>query len=128
MTKYSSYLMISPLVGLVASWLPQTILGYLRWQPAAISSMMPSRKRDNSLNGAPGASAVPSPPRQMALIAVEYITSMGLLEGNLFNFDSAPIVWPGPVLSIAPMAWRPNPPGGFAGMNPNATCEHATAK
>jgi hypothetical protein len=65
---------------------------------------------------------------RMALIAVEYITSKGpaSLEGQLFNFTGAPNRYGlGPFYELHVWAWKPNPRGAFADMNPSVTCEHA---
>ena len=72
----------------------------------------------------------PMPDGRMQLVAVEYITAKGpaSLEGQLFNFDSAPnrygLV---PFYELHVWAWKPNPHGAFADMNPNVTCEHMRA-
>lgn len=66
---------------------------------------------------------------RMVLVAVEYITAKGPaeLEGQLFNFTGAPNRYGlGPFYSLHVWAWKPNPKGAFADMNPNVTCEHAT--
>ena len=73
----------------------------------------------------------PKPNGEMALIAVEYITSKGpaSLEGQLFNFNGAPNRYGlGPFYELHVWAWRKNPRGTFADMNPEVTCEHAHAK
>jgi hypothetical protein len=62
------------------------------------------------------------------LIAVEYITSNGpaSLEGQLFNFNGAPNRYGlPPFYELHVWAWKANPRGAFADMNPNVTCEHA---
>lgn len=67
---------------------------------------------------------------KMALIAVEYITPKGpaSLEGQLFNFDGAPNRYGlGPFYELHVWAWKANPRGAFADMNPKVTCEHARA-
>jgi hypothetical protein len=69
----------------------------------------------------------PQPDGKMALIAVEYITFKGpaALEGQLFNFTGAPNRYGlGPFYELHVWAWRPNPRGAFADMNPNVTCHH----
>jgi hypothetical protein len=71
----------------------------------------------------------PMPDGKMALIAVEYITSKGpaSLQGQLFNFIGAPNRYGlGPFYELHVWAWKANPRGAFADMNPNVTCEHAT--
>jgi hypothetical protein len=70
----------------------------------------------------------PGPDGKMALIAVEYITSKGpaALQGQLFNFLGAPNRYGlGPFYELHVWAWKTNPRGAFADMNPNVTCEHA---
>lgn len=65
------------------------------------------------------------------LIAVEYITSKGPapLEGQLFNFHGAPNRYGlGPFYELHVWAWKPNPNGTFADMNPNVSCDHAAMK
>ena len=72
----------------------------------------------------------PLPNGKMALIAVEYITSKGpaSLKGQLFNFNGAPNRYGlGPFYELHVWAWKANPHGAFADMNPNVTCEHASA-
>jgi len=73
----------------------------------------------------------PQPDGKMALIAVEYITSKGpaSLEGQLFNFNGAPNRYGlGPFYELHVWAWKDNPRGAFADMNPKVTCEHAHGK
>ena len=65
---------------------------------------------------------------KMSLIAVEYIVSKGpaSLEGQLFNFNGAPNRYGlGPFYELHVWAWKDNPRGAFADMNPNVSCEHA---
>ena len=65
---------------------------------------------------------------KMALVAVEYIAFKGPaeLEGHLFNFNSAPNRYGlDPFYELHVWAWKANPRGAFADMNPNVTCEHA---
>lgn len=72
----------------------------------------------------------PTADGRMALIAVEYITPKGpaSLEGQLFNFDGAPNRYGlGPFYELHVWAWKANPRGAFADMNPKVTCEHARA-
>jgi hypothetical protein len=67
----------------------------------------------------------------LKLIAVEYITSKGpaSLEGQLFNFNSAPNRYGlGPFYELHVWAWRDNPTGPFADMNPHVSCDSAPAK
>ena len=72
----------------------------------------------------------PMPGGKLELIAVEYITSKGpaSFEGQLFNFNGAPNRYgPGPFYELHVWAWKDNPHGAFADMNPNVTCAHAPA-
>ncbi|TPI36731.1 hypothetical protein FJ414_15445 [Mesorhizobium sp. B3-1-6] len=62
----------------------------------------------------------------LKLVAVEYITSKGpaSLEGQLFNFNSAPNRYGlGPFYELHVWAWKQNPTGAFADMNPNVSCD-----
>jgi hypothetical protein len=62
----------------------------------------------------------------LKLIAVEYITSKGpaSLEGHLFNFNTAPNRYGlGPFYELHVWAWKPNPTGTFADMNPTVSCD-----
>ena len=73
----------------------------------------------------------PKPNGEMTLIAVEYITSKGpaALEGHLFNFNGAPNRYGlGPFYELHVWAWKKNPRGAFADMNPDVSCEHAHPK
>ncbi len=68
---------------------------------------------------------------KMELVAVEYITSKGpaSLGGQLFNFTGAPNRYGlPPFYELHVWAWRPNPHGTFADMNPTVSCEHAGMK
>jgi hypothetical protein len=70
----------------------------------------------------------PMPNGKMTLVAVEYITlkGPGALEGQLFNFTGAPNRYGlDPFYELHVWAWKANPRGAFADMNPNVTCEHA---
>jgi len=70
----------------------------------------------------------PMPDGRLALIAVEYITMKGpaSLEGQLFNFNGAPNRYGlDPFYELHVWAWKQNPRGAFADMNPTVTCEHA---
>ncbi len=72
----------------------------------------------------------PTPGGKMTLIAVEYISSKGpaSLEGQPFNFMGAPNRYDvGPFYELHVWAWKANPRGPFADMNPKVSCEHATA-
>jgi hypothetical protein len=73
----------------------------------------------------------PMPNGKMQLIAVEYITTKGpaSLEGQLFNFNGTPNRYGlGPFYELHVWAWKTNPHGTFADMNPNVSCEHASMK
>lgn len=62
------------------------------------------------------------------LIAVEYITTKGpaSLEGQLFNFTGTPNRYGlPPFYELHVWAWKANPRGAFADMNPAVSCEHA---
>ena len=66
----------------------------------------------------------------LKLVAVEYITSKGpaSLGGHLFNFNSAPNRYGlGEFYELHVWAWKGNPTGTFADMNPKVSCEHAMA-
>jgi hypothetical protein len=72
----------------------------------------------------------PTPDGKMALVAVEYIAFKGpaSLGGQLFNFIGAPNRYGlDPFYELHVWAWKANPRGPFADMNPNVTCAHATA-
>jgi hypothetical protein len=67
---------------------------------------------------------------QMALVAVEYITFKGpaSLDGHLFSFTGAPNRYGlDPFYELHVWAWKENPHGPFADMNPKVTCDHASA-
>jgi hypothetical protein len=70
----------------------------------------------------------PLPNGKMELVAVEYIASKGpaALEGQLFSFTGSPNRYGlGPFYELHVWAWKENPRGAFADMNPKVTCEHA---
>ena len=70
----------------------------------------------------------PTPDGKMALVAVEYITFKGpaSLGGQLFNFNGAPNRYGlDPFYELHVWAWKANPRGPFADMNPNVSCAHA---
>jgi hypothetical protein len=73
----------------------------------------------------------PKPDGKLELIAVEYITLKGpaSLGGQLFNFIGAPNRYGlDPFYELHVWAWKANPHGAFADMNPAVTCEYAPAK
>ena len=73
----------------------------------------------------------PLPDGKMELVTVEYITSKGpaALEGQLFSFTGSPNRYGlGPFYELHVWAWKENPRGAFADMNPKVTCEHAHGK
>jgi hypothetical protein len=62
----------------------------------------------------------------LTLIAVEYITSKGPaeLQGHLFSFTGAPNRYGlGPFYELHVWAWKANPTGTFADMNPDVSCD-----
>lgn len=68
---------------------------------------------------------------KLILVAVEYITFKGpaSLEGHLFNFNGAPNRYGlDPFYELHVWAWKPNPTGTFADMNPDVSCEAVTAE
>ena len=70
----------------------------------------------------------PMPDGKMALVAVEYITFKGpaSLENQLFNFNGAPNRYGlDPFYELHVWAWKPNPRGAYADMNPDVSCAHA---
>jgi len=70
----------------------------------------------------------PLPNGGMALVAVEYIAFKGpaALQGQLFNFTGSPNRYGlGPFYELHVWAWKANPRGVFADMNPDVTCKHA---
>jgi hypothetical protein len=71
----------------------------------------------------------PQPDGSMRLIAVEYITFKGPanLGGQLFAFNGAPNRYGlDPFYELHVWAWRDNPTGTYADMNPNVSCDAAT--
>lgn len=65
----------------------------------------------------------------LTLVAVEYITFKGpaSLEGHLFNFVNAPNRYGlDPFYELHVWAWKPNPAGTFADMNPDVSCDAAS--
>lgn len=71
----------------------------------------------------------PQPDGSMDLVAVEYITTTGPanLEGHLFSFTNSPNRYGlPPFYELHVWAWRDNPTGTFADMNPGVSCEAAT--
>ena len=72
----------------------------------------------------------PMPDGKLELIGVEYISFKGpaSLEGHLFSFTGAPNRYGlGPFYELHVWAWKANPRGPFADMNPDVTCAHAGA-
>jgi hypothetical protein len=70
----------------------------------------------------------PTADGKMELIAVEYITPTGPAElgGHLFSFTNAPNRYGLPAFyELHVWAWRQNPTGAFADMNPNVSCDAA---
>jgi hypothetical protein len=68
----------------------------------------------------------PKPDGSMQLIAVEYIAFKGpaSLEGHLFNYASAPNRYGlDQFYELHVWAWKPNPAGTFADMNPDVSCD-----
>lgn len=68
----------------------------------------------------------PQPDGSLELIAVEYITFEGpaALEGHLFSFTGSPNRYGlDPFYELHVWAWRDNPSGTFADMNPNVSCD-----
>jgi hypothetical protein len=66
----------------------------------------------------------------LKLIAVEYITTKGPaeLQGHLFSFTGAPNRYGLPAFyELHVWAWRANPAGTFADMNPHVSCDAMTA-
>ena len=72
----------------------------------------------------------PGPNGEMTLVAVEYITTKGpaSLEGHLFSLTGAPNRYGLPAFyELHVWAWRDNPTGTFADMNPTVSCDYAVA-
>ena len=67
----------------------------------------------------------PTADGKLTLVAVEYITTKGpRLQGHLFKFNRAPNRYGlGPFYELHVWAWKQNPTGMFADMNPNASCD-----
>ena len=68
----------------------------------------------------------PQPDGKLSLVAVEYITLKGptALEGHLFNFNGAPNRYGLPAFyALHVWAWKANPMGAFADMNPDVSCD-----
>jgi hypothetical protein len=68
----------------------------------------------------------------LKLMAVEYITEKGptaALGGQLFNFTNSPNRYGlPPFWEVHVWAWKANPMGVFADMNPDASCAFAPAQ
>lgn len=70
----------------------------------------------------------PQPDGSLQLVAVEYITTTGPanLDGHLFSFTNAPNRYGlPPFYELHVWAWRDNPTGTFADMNPAVSCDAA---
>ena len=70
----------------------------------------------------------PAADGKMKLVAVEYISLKGpaSLAGQLFAFNGAPNRYGLPAFyELHVWAWKPNPKGTFADMNPTVSCDHA---
>jgi hypothetical protein len=90
--------------------------------PAYLKDAVPDIKRPQAVM------YEPLPDGKMALVAVEYITFKGpaSLEGQLFNFNGAPNRYGlDPFYELHVWAWKPNPRGAYADMNPDVSCAHA---
>jgi hypothetical protein len=91
---------------------------------AYLKDVTPDIRRPQAVMYEPGADG------KMRLVAVEYISFKGpaSLEGQLFSFTGAPNRYGlDPFYELHVWAWKANPKGPFADMNPNVTCEHAGA-
>jgi hypothetical protein len=91
---------------------------------AYLKDVTPDIRRPQAVMYEPGADG------KMRLVAVEYISFKGpaSLEGQLFSFTGAPNRYGlDPFYELHVWAWKANPKGTFADMNPNVTCEHAGA-
>jgi hypothetical protein len=67
----------------------------------------------------------------MKLVAVEYISLKGPanLDGHLFSFTNSPNRYGlPPFYELHVWAWRDNPTGTFADMNPDVSCDAAIAQ
>jgi hypothetical protein len=72
----------------------------------------------------------PGPDGKLTLVAVEYISLKGPanLGGQLFAFQGEPNRYGlPPFYELHVWAWRANPTGTFADMNPDVSCEAAPA-
>lgn len=68
----------------------------------------------------------PGPDGTLTLVGVEYITFKGpaALQGHLFNFSGAPNRYGlDPFYELHVWAWKANPTGTFADMNPDVSCD-----
>jgi hypothetical protein len=67
-------------------------------------------------------------PAGKATKTMDHVTFKGSasLNGHLFNFTNSPNRYgPGPFYELHVWAWKANPRGAFADMNPDVTCKHA---
>lgn len=68
----------------------------------------------------------PTADGKLILVAVEYITTKGPaeLQGHLFSFTGAPNRYGlPPFYELHVWAWKANPTGTFADMNPDVSCD-----
>ena len=74
----------------------------------------------------------PTADGKLNLIGVEYITTKGPaaeLEGHLFSFTGAPNRYGLPAFyELHVWAWKANPTGAFADMNPDVSCDAVAVK
>lgn len=89
-----------------------------------------SQLKDDAINLANPEAVMyePSADGKLTLIGVEYITSKGPAElnGHLFAFNTSPNRYGlGPFYELHVWAWKKNPKGAFADMNPNVSCDAA---
>jgi hypothetical protein len=90
--------------------------------PTYMKDATPDLKRPQAVMYEPTADG------KLVLVGVEYIAFKGpaSLEGQLFAFNGAPNRYGlDPFYELHVWAWRSNPHGAFADMNPNVSCAHA---